>query len=397
MVLWFLEVIKSLAATLRRLNRLITGLCFLLVLVGMVTMTQRSIAQGSSSVQDLQRQQQQIDQQRSQISKEHDRLKNLEKAAQGNLQGLRQGIKATASQIKASETQLQKATTQLRSLEVSLVKAEQVYRQKQFSTVARLRFLQRQQSDRGWAVLLQSQNLNEFLDRRHQLKRLYKADQQLLSGFKQETDRIDQQRDQVEQQKNQIALLKQQLLAQKSEFEAQAGSQQTMITRLRSDRRALEVAETQLLQDSRNIGLLIQQRAGSGGIAFRGTGQMIVPCLGEITSGFGWRMHPILGYQRFHSGVDFGADYGTVINAADSGTVIFAGWYGGYGNAVIIDHGGGITTLYGHTSELYVSEGQTVQRGQAIAAVGSTGLSTGPHLHFEVRQNSDPVDPAAYL
>ena len=396
MVLWFLESMKTLIATLDRASRLLAGLFTLAFLVGVMSVTQPSIAQ-HSSVTDLKRQQQQIEQQRSQISQEHDRLKKLETAAQGNLQGLRQGIKATASQIKASETQLQKATIQLRSLERLLVQAEQFYRQKQFSTVARLRFLQRQQTDRGWAVLLQSQNLNEFLDRRHQLKRLYKADQQLLSSFKQDTDRIDQQRDRVEQQKNQIALLNQQLLAQKTEFEAQAGSQQTMIERLRSDRRALEVAETQLLQDSHNIGLLIQQRVGSGGIAFRGTGQMIAPCLGEITSGFGWRMHPILGYQRFHSGIDFGADYGTVINAADSGTIIFAGWYGGYGNAVIIDHGGGITTLYGHTSELYVSEGQTVQRGQAIAAVGSTGLSTGPHLHFEVRQNGDPVDPATYL
>lgn len=396
MLLWFLETIKRLIAKRNLASRPLAGLFCLFFAISIVTLNQPSIAQ-SNSVKDLQRRQQQIDQQRSQLSKEHDRLKNLEKAAQGNLQGLRQGIKATASQIKASETQLQTATTQLRALEVSLVKAEQLYRQKQFSTVARLRFLQRQQLDRGWAVLLQSQNLNEFLDRRHQLKQLYKADQQLLSSFKQDTDRIDQQRDQVEQQKNQIALLKQQLLAQKSSFEAQASSQQTMIERLRSDRRALEAAETQLVQDSRNIGLLIQQRVGSGGIAFRGTGQMIVPCLGEITSGFGWRVHPILGYQRFHSGLDFGADYGTTINASDSGTVIFAGWYGGYGNAVIIDHGGGVTTLYGHASELYVSEGQTVQRGQPIATVGSTGLSTGPHLHFEVRQNGDPVDPAAYL
>ncbi|MBW4693673.1 MAG: peptidoglycan DD-metalloendopeptidase family protein [Lyngbya sp. HA4199-MV5] len=396
MLLWFLKIIKRFVARLDQSSSLLAGLLCLVLLVGSVTANQSASAQ-SNAVEDLQRRQQQIDQQRSQLSKEHDRLKNLEKAAQGNLQGLRQGIKATASQIKASETQLQTATTQLRSLEVSLVKAEQLYRQKQFSTVARLRFLQRQQLDRGWAVLLQSQNLNEFLDRRHQLKQLYRADQQLLSSFKQDTDRIDQQRDRVEQQKNQIALLKQQLLAQKAEFEAQASSQQTMIERLRSDRRALEVAETQLLQDSRNIGLLIQQRVGNGGIAFRGTGQMIVPCLGEITSGFGWRVHPILGYQRFHSGLDFGADYGTTINASDSGTVIFAGWYGGYGNAVIIDHGGGITTLYGHASELYVSEGQTVQRGQPIAAIGSTGLSTGPHLHFEVRQNGDPVDPAAYL
>jgi murein DD-endopeptidase MepM/ murein hydrolase activator NlpD len=124
---------------------------------------------------------------------------------------------------------------------------------------------------------------------------------------------------------------------------------------------------------------------------------MLFPSLGEITSVFGWRTHPILGYERFHAGLDIGADYGTLIHAADSGTVILAGWYGGYGNTVIIDHGGGITSLYAHASELYVHEGQTLQRGQAIAAVGSSGLSTGPHLHFEVRENGEPTDPMNYL
>jgi murein DD-endopeptidase MepM/ murein hydrolase activator NlpD len=159
------------------------------------------------------------------------------------------------------------------------------------------------------------------------------------------------------------------------------------------------VAVTQLEQDSRNIGLFIQQRLGQSryNIAFRGSGQMLLPCLGEITSGFGWRMHPVLGYERFHAGIDIGADYGSTIYAADQGIVMFAGWYGGYGNAVVIDHGGGITTLYGHTSELYVVEGQTVSKGTAIAAVGSTGLSTGPHLHFEVRRQGEPTDPMAYL
>jgi len=353
----------------------------------------------TGSVDELQRQQQQIDQKRSQMTQERDRLKRLEQSAHGNLKDLQQTIKATTSQIQVSEARLAGAAKQLQALEVSLVKAEQVYRQKQFSTVARLRFLQRQQTNKGFAVLLQSQNLNQFLDRRRQLKQVYKADQHMLASFKDEADRIDRQRNQVEQQKNEIALLAQQLQLQKSQSEAQADSQKALIARLRSDRRALEAAETQLAKDSQNIALLIQQRVTSqqGGIALRGTGQMIAPCAAPITSGFGWRMHPILGYERFHSGIDFGADYGTQIAAADSGTVIFAGWYGGYGNAVIIDHGNGITTLYGHTSELYVTEGQTVQRGQAIAAVGSTGLSTGPHLHFEVRQAGEAVDPMAYL
>uniref|UniRef100_A0ACD5H2F0 M23 family metallopeptidase n=1 Tax=Desertifilum tharense IPPAS B-1220 TaxID=1781255 RepID=A0ACD5H2F0_9CYAN len=83
--------------------------------------------------------------------------------------------------------------------------------------------------------------------------------------------------------------------------------------------------------------------------------------------------------------------------ASQAGVVIFAGWYGGYGNSVILDHGNGITTLYAHASELFVQEGQTVQGGEAIATVGSTGLSTGPHLHFEVRENGEPVDPMNYL
>ncbi len=351
----------------------------------------------ADSVEALQQQREKIEQQRSQVVKERDRLRHLQKAAEGNLKGLQKNIKATTNQIQQSELSLQKATKKLRELEVVLVKAEQAYQQKQFATVARLRFLQRQQVDRGWAVLLQSQNLNEFLDRRRQLKLIYASDRKMLVGLKKEAELISRQRQQVEQKKNEIALLTQQLQLQKADFEAQADSQKNLIARLNTDRQALEAAEAQLARDSQNVAALIRQKVGLGGVAYRGSGQMLLPTTGEITSSFGWRTHPVLGYQRFHAGIDVGADYGTTIYAADQGTVIFAGWYGGYGNAVIIDHGGGITTLYGHTSELYVVEGQTVQRGQPIAAVGSTGLSTGPHLHFEVRENGEPVDPIAYL
>ncbi|MGC8712296.1 MAG: murein hydrolase activator EnvC family protein [Leptodesmis sp.] len=351
------------------------------------------------SVQDLQQQRQQLEQQRSQLSEQQKYLKNLEKAAQKNLKGLQKTAKVTGKQIQVSTAQLQTAIRQLQTLEGKLAIAEQSYRQKQGATIARLQFLQRQQLDRGWAVLLQSRSLNDFLDRRYRLKLLYQNDRQTLAGLQSDADQLEQQRDRVERKKNEIALMKQQLELQKASMEDQIAGQKENIDRLKSDRRAMAVAEAQLEQDSRTIALLIQQHTGAGGygLAFRGTGQMLLPCLGEITSGFGWRMHPVLGYERFHAGIDIGADYGATIYAAEQGLVIFAGWYGGYGNAVIIDHGGGITTLYGHTSELYVSEGQTVQRGQAIAAVGSTGLSTGPHLHFEVRREGEPTDPVAFL
>jgi murein DD-endopeptidase MepM/ murein hydrolase activator NlpD len=355
----------------------------------------------SQEVDTLKQQQQQIDQQRSLIQKERDRLQKLEKSAQINLKGLRKTIQATAAQIQLGEARLSTATQQLKKLEVSLEVSDKIYRTRQTSTISRLQFLQRQQGSRGWAVLLQSRNLNDFLDRRYQLKRIFQADRKILANLKLDHDRLARQRNQIEQQKNDIALLTQQLLAQKSEFEAQADYQKQVVDRLKTDRGALEAAEAQLAQDSKNIGDLIQKRVAAArakdGIVVLGTGMMSYPSDSEITSGFGWRMHPILGYQRFHSGVDFGADYGSVIRAADRGVVIFAGWYGGYGNAVILDHGNNITTLYGHSSELYVSEGQSVERGQPIAAAGSTGLSTGPHLHFEVRQAGEPVDPMSYF
>ena len=121
------------------------------------------------------------------------------------------------------------------------------------------------------------------------------------------------------------------------------------------------------------------------------------PTSGGVASGFGLRLHPILGYYRMHSGLDIGGASGQPIWAATSGTVIMAGWNGGYGNTVIISHGNGVTTLYAHMSAIGVSNGQSVSTGQQIGQVGSTGLSTGPHLHFEVRINGNPVDPRPYL
>ena len=121
------------------------------------------------------------------------------------------------------------------------------------------------------------------------------------------------------------------------------------------------------------------------------------PVSGPITSPFGLRPNPFGAGLETHPGIDIGAPMGATIAAAAGGHVIFAGWYGGYGNAVIIDHGGGTSTVYGHCSQIFVSQGQDVQRGQAIGAVGMTGRATGPHLHFEVRVNGVPVDPTSRL
>ena len=145
-----------------------------------------------------------------------------------------------------------------------------------------------------------------------------------------------------------------------------------------------------VVQATANVGA-VSSSANSSGSGY------IWPADGPLTSNFGYRRHPITGGVRLHAGLDIGADYGQPIWASNAGEVIFAGWNGGYGNCVMIDHYDGVVTLYGHQSEIAVSEGETVGRGTLIGYVGSTGASTGPHLHFETRVNGNPSDPLDFL
>ncbi len=127
-----------------------------------------------------------------------------------------------------------------------------------------------------------------------------------------------------------------------------------------------------------------------------GQGELSRPVDGYITSGFGWRIHPIYGNRRLHAGTDFGSPCGTPVRAASDGSVVSAGWAGGYGNRIIVSHGSGTATTYNHLSR-YAVRGGSVSRGQVIGYVGTTGSSTGCHLHFEVRINGTPVNPMGYL
>jgi len=134
-----------------------------------------------------------------------------------------------------------------------------------------------------------------------------------------------------------------------------------------------------------------QEGAGTTGSGAPSSGGFVWPCDGVVVSGFGMR------WGRMHEGIDIGCPYGSPNRAAAAGTVIYAGWLGGYGNLVVVDHGNGLSTAYAHASSILVGVGQTVAQGQTVSLVGSTGHATGPHLHFEVRVNGVAVDPLRYL
>ncbi len=132
-------------------------------------------------------------------------------------------------------------------------------------------------------------------------------------------------------------------------------------------------------------------------VVSRGSSSFIWPAEGSITSVFGWRIHPVTGEEQVHEGIDIANSTETEVHAAGSGTVTFAGWYGGYGRLIIISHGDGIETRYGHLSGYEVSQGDYVSAGELIGYLGSSGTATGPNLHFEVRLNGTPVNPRDYL
>jgi murein DD-endopeptidase MepM/ murein hydrolase activator NlpD len=264
------------------------------------------------------------------------------------------------------------------------------------------------------SVLLAAHSFSDFVERWDDLRLLVAANQRVVRERKiaeahvetverdLERTRLELQQEQMaqEQARTQLASLaseRENLVAVASQQRHQVAAQVAQM----EDLTAAEEAQLESLIQERQRELEEQRRASGiaegGGGETGGSGSFSWPVTGPITSPFGWRSSPFNGSPDFHPGLDIAAPTGTTVTAAAGGTVIMAQWYGGYGNYILIDHGGGYSTGYGHLSAIYVSNGQAVKRGQAIGAVGMTGEATGPHLHFEVRIDGKPVDPAPRL
>ena len=247
-------------------------------------------------------------------------------------------------------------------------------------------------------VLFGAKDFQDFFTRMDLLKRVIQQDYDLVQVVFAEKTAIETSQKELEKDKAAKEKLVVSAADRKKEAEKKQAAKQAIIDKMETDRATQERIINENLAASKEVEQMIRNsRYQPASPALSGGGALNWPLGGPITSPFGWRVHPITGASRFHSGIDIGGDYGDTIHAAGAGIVSYAGWISGYGYAVIIDHGGGISTLYGHNQALLVSEGQSVSQGQAIAECGSTGNSTGPHCHFEVRVDGEPVDPMGYL
>lgn len=349
----------------------------------------------------IQRHQDRLEQINRRLEATRERVKTLrrqEHKTVDELTGLQQKLERTSVQLEDSEFRLDRAQKQLEATKVALKKAKSRFAREQVLASSRLRAIYKHRQADYWEALLTAPDLATFTTRYQYFKHISQTDAELLNRLDDRMDDITVEKKRYGSTVQTIATVTDNIKQQKDEIQDNTEETAELLERIRSQRAEAEAAIAQLERDSQQIEAMIRRlMAARRRMPRLGTGRFARPVDSPIGSGFGPRYHPILHVNRPHRGLDFRAPSGTPIRAADRGVVIWSGWFGAFGKLVIVDHGGDLTTLYAHASRLVVSKGDVVARGQLVAYSGSTGLSTGPHLHFEIRRNGTPVDPLGYL
>jgi murein DD-endopeptidase MepM/ murein hydrolase activator NlpD len=245
-------------------------------------------------------------------------------------------------------------------------------------------------------VVLGATDFRDFVARSYLIGMIVADDIRLYRQVTDERDRRDAVRSTLKHREADLATEQRQWVVSRQETATLAAQRRRILGQIRVQRETQEAAIRELEAESFRITDIIrrQQRGSFRGVRYSlMAGSFSWPASGPITSGFGWRIDPIFHRRALHTGVDIASAWGTPVEAAQAGTVLYVGWMTGYGKVVVLDHGGATSTVYAHLSSCAVETGQAVRRGDVIGHVGSTGWSTGPHLHFEVRRDGQPVDP----
>ncbi|GAQ25774.1 murein hydrolase activator EnvC family protein [Tepidanaerobacter syntrophicus] len=350
-------------------------------------------------INDLKKQQQNINNQIQNIRNSIKQVEDAKKDVSQELTSLEIKLSNAEKELSTVEAKLQETQTKLVNVTEELKQAEAKVAEQKDDLNTRMRALYKTGPVDYIEVILASSSFSDFLTRLDMVKRIIEADKNLLAEFKARQEEVEAKKAELEEQQRIIAQQRRDISSRRATIVAYRGERQRLMTELEKQKAEYERQEDQLLKDSENLRKQILAWESKNKKGFFGTGifQWPVPSSTNITSEFGWRVHPILKTNRFHEGLDIAASTGSDVVAADDGEVIFAGSYGAYGNTIIVSHGGGISTQYSHLSRILVAEGKKVSKGDKIGLVGSTGWSTGPHLHFGVIKNGEVVNPLDWV
>lgn len=388
--------------------------CALMAVVTAVTVTGGPIGRISASadtLDDLQSKYNALEQKQEALKNSLDAAQEKIDEQQKKQDKLEEKISLTQQQISVLNSQISKASAEIEKNEKEIAEKQKEIKAtyKLFKERVKASYMSSDPSMLG--VLLGAENLSDFIMRTELIRRVSQYDKQIVTKLKKDQKALESAKKELEKDKQTLQSAKDKLTAKQADLNSAYSKSEAAMQTLEKDQQMYkenkEEIERQMAQAEKEIQAAIAAAQKSGGGSGGGSGKytggrFTWPCPGytNITCGYGWRTWDD-GSSEFHKGIDIssGGIYGASIVAAASGTVLIAQNYNsnGYGCYVVIDHGGGLSTLYGHASTVVASPGQKVKKGDVIAKVGSTGWSTGPHLHFEVRKNGQHTDPMAYL
>ena len=344
--------------------------------------------------------------------KEKQGIANQKNQAQGQLNQLTFTADKMKAQLAQLEAQIAAAQTLLSQKKAAYAQAQTQVLSAQKELDLKQKELEGRQSALGkrargiyesgqisyLELLFQSSDLSDFVTRMEYFTKLVDNDRQLLTDIKSQKEQIAQKTRDLQSRRDEAAQLQVQAASVSANLDRTKSQQRIALDQ---NQKAQQVASDNIDRLESEANAMVDkirklQAARSGGVS-GSVSSWPVPGFYEISDPFGWRIHPITHKRSLHTGTDIVAPTGAKIHATGAGVVIMAGWNTAYGNMIVIDHGGGVSSLYGHQSSLNVTEGQSVQANEVIGYVGSTGWSTGSHLHFEVREGGNPTDPLRFF
>ena len=385
-------------------NKILIRVLAIIALIAFVSVTVFTvvapIGAGAVSVKEAQKQQQQANAKKEEAKAKQNaeiaRREELDK----EITDVQKEIDSYQEKIDQKTTAIEASQKKIDGLTVELKKKNSEYS-------ARAKSLVKKGGVSYTEIILKSKSVDDMLTRMSVIKRVAKYDSDCLKQIEDSMSEVDKLKNELLVQKEEVIALRSEQDKKKAELTAYREESQKIIDNLQKDidkyEREYALAKEAEARAKAEAESIRQQYDSSGTSSLPANytaGKFTWPSAvtRRVTSPYGYRIHPVTGKSKFHAGIDIGAPHGTNIVASDSGVVIVAGYNsGGYGNYVVINHGGGYTTLYAHCSSLNVSKGQSVSRGQVIAKCGSTGMSTGPHIHYEVQLNGKTTNPMQYF
>lgn len=361
--------------------------------------TETETEKKANTVEDLQAQHDEVEKQIQEKNERLEYIRSVLPEEMVKIQELNDKIASYEKEIASLGSEAEKLESSIAELEEQLEAAQEKYDSQKEAFETRMIVMYEAGETTYLDVLLSSRSLTEFISTYYMMSEIASLDSEMLTELDNEKRVIQTAKESIERQREQFKIAKDNKEKTAITLENTKIIRNSYMNELTEEELALQQQIDEYYNEINDIEaeIVMLTTANIGSEYAGGAMAWPVPGYSRITSPFGMRTHPFTGVYKLHTGTDIGAPIGTNFIAANSGVVIKAGWNNAYGNMVIIDHGGGVSTLYAHGSEILVTVGQTVQKGDPVLKVGSTGYSTGPHAHFEVRINGEYVDPMNFV